>query len=388
VQTLHNQGVREVSLVTYRFLSGTTVTTTSAFGHQRPADSSIAAAIVKAKSLGMTVTLNPFIQKDEAGGIGSTWRGTINFSGTNLTNFFSSYQSYILEMADLAQQTGVDRLMVGSELELLSRNTSATPKWKSLIAATRIAYPGRLSYAANWDQYNKVTFWSDLDEIGVDAYFPLASDAEATGQGNPATSLLVDRWSPILAQVQAFAAGLGKPAHFSETGTVPRDKTTVRPWESTPSAISDTLEQRAAYEAILQATDQDASWFSDITFWHWNMSGASGSLFHVTPTSQPGQALKSYLTLVPGDLNGDGGLDNEDIGAFVLALVDEPAFKAQYPRVGLLDVGDLEDDGALTNEDISPFVVLLTAGDPVPEPSTLLLSLLAMAVLSWHGRVC
>ncbi len=37
-------------------------------------------------------------------------------------------------------------------------------------------YHGKLTYAANWDDYKKFPFWEKLNYIGVDAYFPLSSD--------------------------------------------------------------------------------------------------------------------------------------------------------------------------------------------------------------------
>jgi hypothetical protein len=43
----------------------------------------------------------------------------------------------------------------------------------------RKIYTGKLTYAANWDDFDKVPFWKELDYIGIDAYFPL-SDAATT----------------------------------------------------------------------------------------------------------------------------------------------------------------------------------------------------------------
>ena len=67
----------------------------------------------------------------------------------------------------------------------------------------------------------------------------------------------------------------------------------------------------------------------------------------------------------PGDLNGDGVVNNQDIAPFVLALTSPTDYEAQHPSVPLLTVADLNGDGVVNNQDIAPFVALLTGGRPV-----------------------
>jgi len=72
-----------------------------------------------------------------------------------------------------------------------------------------------------------------------------------------------------------------------------------------------------------------------------------------------GRGAWQIAVAVPGDLDGDGQLNNADIAAFVLALTDRAAFAAQYPGVDADLAGDLDGDGALSNGDIAEFVALL-----------------------------
>ncbi len=60
-----------------------------------------------------------------------------------------------------------------------------------------------------------------------------------------------------------------------------------------------------------------------------------------------------------GDLNCDGAVDNGDIDAFVLALLDPAAFAAAFPDCNF-DNADINQDGNVDNGDIDPFVALLT----------------------------
>ena len=63
--------------------------------------------------------------------------------------------------------------------------------------------------------------------------------------------------------------------------------------------------------------------------------------------------------VVLGDANGDGILNNLDIGAFVLALTNPVAYQAMYPDVDADVVLDMNDDGVFDNLDISGFVSAL-----------------------------
>lgn len=91
----------------------------------------------------------------------------------------------------------------------------------------------------------------------------------------------------------------------------------------------------------------------------WQLSMPSAA-FYDKVWNRGGSVARSFAVHLPGDLNGDGQVDNQDIGAFVLALTDPAAFAQQFPTVSASVVGDLTGDGALDNQDIAPFVALLT----------------------------
>ncbi len=82
-----------------------------------------------------------------------------------------------------------------------------------------------------------------------------------------------------------------------------------------------------------------------------------------------GQAQREYLVELAqmarlpsdGDLNCDGALDFDDIGAFVLALGGQAGYEALYPTCDWWKA-DCNADGGVTFEDISGFVALLGAG--------------------------
>ncbi len=85
------------------------------------------------------------------------------------------------------------------------------PLWASTIGDVRAAAPSlELSYAALYAvEYPNVTFWSLVDVMGVDAYFPLATASNPT----PPLADVVAAWDTNLEAVQVcIGAGcLGLP---------------------------------------------------------------------------------------------------------------------------------------------------------------------------------
>jgi hypothetical protein len=74
-------------------------------------------------------------------------------------------------------------------------------------------------------------------------------------------------------------------------------------------------------------------------------------------------------------LDGDGTINNFDIGPFEQALTNSAGFLISHPAIRDFTArGDINDDGTFNNFDIGPFESLLSAGaSPVPEPSTFVL---------------
>ena len=83
-----------------------------------------------------------------------------------------------------------------------------------------------------------------------------------------------------------------------------------------------------------------------------------------TGTSEFSRSFRVYL---PGDANGDGVVNNQDIYAFVLALTHPFDYGVEFPDQPIISC-DLNDDGVVNNQDIAPFVDLLTSLRPVATP--------------------
>lgn len=90
---------------------------------------------------------------------------------------------------------------------------------------------------------------------------------------------------------------------------------------------------------------------------------------------------------LPGDMNGDGALTEDDIGLFVLALTDVAAYRQQFPLLQFELLGDVNLDGSFDLGDVGAFSALsfgAGAAESVPEPSAALL--LAAGAVFFPGR--
>lgn len=86
----------------------------------------------------------------------------------------------------------------------------------------------------------------------------------------------------------------------------------------------------------------------------------------------------------PGDMNGDGLLNLDDVNPFVEALTDRAAYDLRGYGVDADITGDVNGDDAFNLGDVEAFQTLLVppgAVESVPEPSSLLLLAVAMPVL-------
>ncbi len=112
-------------------------------------------------------------------------------------------------------------------------------EWETLIHEVRGVYGGKLSYAANFDNYLEVDFWQHLDYIGINAYFKLRDDMQFADNGALFDSLRVG-WQNVFDEIAAFRIKKqleGKPVIFTELGYTYRKNSTLEPWNGAGFSI-------------------------------------------------------------------------------------------------------------------------------------------------------
>ena len=202
------------------------------------------------------------------------WRGTV--APSNPTLWWQSYQSFIDHYATIAQQRGATTLFIGSEMTSMEKYTS---QWKSLISEERSRYSGQIGYEENWDVIGQAQFLSDVDVVGVSAYFPL-DDAAA-----PALSDILKDWSDSHAsatsgknwasKLASVAASIGKPILFGEVGYMSSDHAGRQPFLNYYDTTDWQL-QSDLYQAVLEIFGSKP-WWDGVVWWAWDVSNDSTS---------------------------------------------------------------------------------------------------------------
>jgi hypothetical protein len=145
----------------------------------------------------------------------TSYRGDLNPADINVPVFFGSsttpgsYDYMIVQEAIAAEQSGAKLFAVGVELDSLADNPAYTGYWDQLIADVRSAAPDlQLTYSANWSTSSEVTFWNQLDYVGVDEYLPLSNVVpNAANTNNPSLQSLIDGWTQLSNVQIAYSGG-------------------------------------------------------------------------------------------------------------------------------------------------------------------------------------
>lgn len=191
------------------------------------------------------------------------------------------YARYILAMGRLAEELEVEMFCIGTEYR---KAVVQRPEfWKKLIADLQKIYSGKLTYAANWDNFENVPFWKELDYIGIDAYFPLLK------KKTPTDTELLNAWLPLKKHLEKYSRKLDRPVLFTEYGYRSVDFNTHEPWKTDAIGKVNPEAQIAAYEALF-CTFWSEDWFAGGFLWKWfaDHTRAGGSNHDgFTPQNKP-----------------------------------------------------------------------------------------------------
>ncbi|MEN9001230.1 MAG: glycoside hydrolase, partial [Flavobacteriales bacterium] len=233
-------------------------------------------SIALAKSKGLKVLLKPHLW------IMGSWVGDLDFNTeADWLNFESTYKDYIMDFASLADSMGVEAYSVGVELK--KSVVQRASYWETLIDSVKTVYSGKLTYAANWDNYENVTFWSKLDYIGIDAYFPVSEEQ------TPSFESCYDGWESDFEKIKSKSITENKKVIFTEFGYRNVDFAGKEPWDANGNTTFNSEGQENAYKAIF-CRFWSEPWFEGGFLWKWypnhaSAGGAENNRF--TPQNKP-----------------------------------------------------------------------------------------------------
>jgi len=197
-----------------------------------------------------------------------------------------TYSDFILTFAQLAQKTQVELLCVGTELERFVKHRPEY--WSKLIEQVRQIYSGKLTYAANWDEYSRTPFWEQLDFIGVDAYFPLSE------KRYPTTTEMHTGWQKWKTKLVDLASVEERPVLFTEFGYRSMDYTAHKPWLVDQNDTAVNLKAQAEATQVIFDEFWKEDWFAGGFVWKWfihhgDVGGEKDNRF--TPQNKPAEKV-------------------------------------------------------------------------------------------------
>jgi hypothetical protein len=241
---------------------------------QSASDESLRATVRAAKGLGLRVVLKPHVNCKDG-------RPTALIKPGDERLWFQTYRAFVLHYAALAAEEKVDLLVVGTELFSMT-GPSHRREWEELIHDVRAVYPGRLTYAANWYDFMRVTFWGSLDFIGIDGYFPLA--------GGHHPRILALSWKIYLPLIGGVARAYGKPVLFTEVGISSQRGANRKPWSYHDFGPVDAEIQKDYFEAFLHVFAREP-YFAGFLQWCWDLNPDAGGPADKSMTVQGKPAL-------------------------------------------------------------------------------------------------
>lgn len=288
---------------------------------------SLGDTIKEAEADGQQVMVRPlidFLNPSIDGGLTGDYRSY--FNPANPSAFFASYQTMLVDQATVAQQDGAQVFCIGTELDQLT-GPAYLSDWTKIITAVKAVYSGKLTYSAEWDdntspwQYGgtglpvgtgnietQVSFWNQLDYVGIDEYAPI-SDAT-----NPTEAQLVAGWEQtptdtsvrdvtgnqsLVSYFEGVSADIGKPLFFTELGYEDATDAASQPFGTSTNTVDQPL-QTALYQAFGTAwAAQNNGSLVGVNFWNWDPNSAE-----TEPTDGPNfspQSNPSALSVIESE---------------------------------------------------------------------------------------
>lgn len=206
--------------------------------------------------------------------------GMCQMSSVNPTDpvrWFASYKKLLLPLAQLAQDTSVEALAVGMELQMLSTNPTLEPFWNDLILDVRAVYSNQLTYGSNplTNETQNIPFWTQLNSVGIDLYIPMVLNQSWAAPLTPTRAQMKATFDFVYnLKVRSWfnssdARKSGVPLAILETGYPSSNRGLQQPWLMPDPSTGCT--QSYAMNVTAQATAFDVM-FEVLSSYHTDIS--------------------------------------------------------------------------------------------------------------------
>ena len=252
----------------------------------------VAAAIANAHALGLSVMVKPMLSSLDGAGPGQ-------LTPTDPDAFFASYTQQIVAYARVAEQAGAESFSIGNEMSGFT-GAQYHDEWTNLIDQVRAVYHGEITYSAATDEAHNVSFWDQVDVIGINAYPPLTSELD------PSVSEMMAAWNNMPKDnywaaamnyqspvdfFHSLATQYDKQVLFTEVGYRSLDGTNISPGGWRGDGATDVQEQADAFNALFQVmSSHGGSWFKGMEIWNWDADNLYSPTGY-SPMGKPAEQL-------------------------------------------------------------------------------------------------
>ena len=219
-------------------------------------DAAVVYAIRQATQRDWAVLLKPQIW------VGGAWPGDVDFTDeADWEEFFSKYRTWMLHYARMAEAEGVAALCIGTEL--VQATLKHPDRWRQLIVDIRKVYGGKLTYAANWgEEFEHLTFWDQLDAVGLNSYYPLAPTESVTDEKLLAGAR---RWMDL---ADSISRRVDRPLWLTEVGYRSVAGAWMNPHAAAGDRAASERDQLRCYRALTVAA-AESDRLRGMFIWKW-----------------------------------------------------------------------------------------------------------------------
>jgi hypothetical protein len=266
------------------------------FGHQ---DAELRAFLKAVKAEGMATFVLPRIESPAFFQPPHPWRADIAMADpADWPRFHEDFTKLVRHYGKLAREEGAAIFGIG--LEYRAAVKEHPDAWRAIARAAKEAFGGPITYSANWDDYDQVTWWDAVDLIGIGAYFELLDDGLADGATHemrakqelprPTLSAIVDGWKPIKAQLKAFSEKYQRPIFFTEVGYTTFVDTAYHPWMWQSERAVDPTQQALCYRALFK-TFAGETWWKGACLWRFYTDPSAVEKWNYSPQGHEAEQI-------------------------------------------------------------------------------------------------
>ena len=282
IERIHAVGANHLVIIVTAYQSDPTSNKIYLDPNDTPKRSPVRKALMHAASepRRMKLVIKPHVDLEDG-----SWRGHI--SPESPDDWFLSYRAFLKPWAKLADSLAAAQFVIGTEL---AGTLQHEKHWSETIDSVKCWLGSengdlrvKLVYAASWDEAHKVSFWHELDYVGVDFYFPLVN------RKDPGRFEILSGWQPWLNRLELLHQQAGRNIILTEIGYGSIDGAGMHPFDFGPEKQQDWAEQADLYWAALEATS-DLTWLIGLYWWNWlaNPPGPYDDLDY-TPSGKPAE---------------------------------------------------------------------------------------------------